>query len=972
MGVFDSELTLPGVITEILPKTISTGAGAEFGTTESVTIIGTAFNGPVGEPIPIGLPDQAIYYFGDSFDPNTKREATLVPEIQDAYDRGCRTIYGVRVGGKEMYKDYDLAVETDLKLRVAGYYPHNENKKCFMTYQASQGSENAFGVDEGIIKIYKPADRTTIAEKTSGVVDSMDTILVTKINLDSEGFTKDSRLCDVLDTINNKPTNNVLKFYFVDKNGAKRTNADKEVQKIPVGALFPGIYTICREEAGPGVNQLVTNISVVRAKEQKLYPLSDSVVWKKLIANTDPSKPYPIGAETFAQLSHLLKSMGVITSYDFLETVGEIDKLAVANKVDYEEVDIDGFELYKRLGSGFLRTAKLKEVGKDKDQNPKYKVVSAPDGDTHRVVAIEDGIYSTLRMHNTDYTVLAAATCETDATGNLPKKSKFKKAKASTITLSDATSKEYIKVTSKIDEKKYTDDLIGYKFVIKKADRTKMKETEILNKLSNVKFRLLPELKTVPTTDEVTGVAEGTLAFCTADSKLYKLTEKKFVVADPALIGNVNVLAGMNEGKTGRSAFEFKAGAGDVPYTLMTDERLKALDPDKDLFVVMSEDSALIYKIEGANLVPFCSLKDVADDIFSEEDFTAVCAEKDLPKLTGNDNTTVVNILSTELEYSSVEEFVDTLNENAALKNRFIFEVTGEVAADDMVEITGEGNNRKEGYIYDTSLYIPYTTTDNFARHLAQHCFYTSLQSYPTHGIIGCDKLTGVTLSTISERVDNVSSLKLDMYAKKYNGNNIYTSNNLPYCIGRCVSIVFAQYPVTTGNGYGYISSGASGYAGMLSTLDADTSSTNQNINIKPDALMLNLSNYQLTKLNTTGIVCFRKVGDVVKVVDGITQDEADSPYRRLSTIKIMNATAKLLRDAILPFIGKTRSDETMNAMETAIKSVLNKVTGVLIANYSYNISSETDDNYLGIVRIRYAITPAYEIKQVFNELEIS
>ena len=143
-------------------------------------------------------------------------------------------------------------------------------------------------------------------------------------------------------------------------------------------------------------------------------------------------------------------------------------------------------------------------------------------------------------------------------------------------------------------------------------------------------------------------------------------------------------------------------------------------------------------------------------------------------------------------------------------------------------------------------MYIPYTTTDNFARHLAQHCFYTSLQSYPTHGVIGCDKLTGVTLSTISERVDEICALKLDMYAKKYNGNNVYTANNLPYSIGRCVSIVFAQYPVTTGNGYGYISSGASGYAGMLSTLDADVSSTNQDINLNTDALMLNLSNYQL------------------------------------------------------------------------------------------------------------------------------
>ena len=343
-----------------------------------------------------------------------------------------------------------------------------------------------------------------------------------------------------------------------------------------------------------------------------------------------------------------------------------------------------------------------------------------------------------------------------------------------------------------------------------------------------------------------------------------------------------------------------------------------------------------------------------------------------MPMIGTNENITIIKIASTELEFASVEEFVDTIAQSRFLKNRFSFEVVGEIAAEDMVPVLGQGENKIEGYIYDTSLYIPYTTTDNFARHLAQHCFYTSLQSYPTHGIIGCDKLTGITLSTITERVNEICALNLDMYAKKPNGNNVYTSNNRPYSIGRCVSVVFAQYPVYTGNGYAYVSSGASGYAGMLSTLDADTSSTNQTIDIGTDSLMLNLSNYQLTKLNTAGIVCFRKIGDVVKVIDGITQDEIDSPYRRLSTIKIMNAIAKLLREAIQPFIGKTRSDETMNSLETAIKSVLNKVTGVLITNYSYSISSETDDNYLGIVRIKYAITPAYEIKQVFNELEIS
>ena len=962
MGVFDSELTLPGVITEILPKTVKSGAGSDFGTTESVTIIGTAFNGPVGEPVPIGSPEQAIYYFGDSFDSATKREATLVPEIQDAYDRGCRTIYAVRIGGKEMYKDYDLAIESNLKLRVAGFYPYNGNKQCFMTYTATQGSEEAFGTTEGVIRIYKPADRTTIAEKTSGVVDNMDTILVTEINLDSEGFTKDSRLCDVLDVVNNKAGNNVLKFYFVDENGASRTNSDLDVQAIPVGALFPGIYTICRNEAGPGIDKIVTNVNVIRSEEQKLYPLSDATVWKKVIANTDPSKPYPITAETFTQLRQLLKNVGNIDSFKFLETVGEIDKIAVMDEVDYEEVDLSGFELYKKLGSGFLRTAKLKQVGQDKSGNPKYKVVPAPDGDDHRVLSVDDGIYSTLRMHNTDYTVLAAATCETDVTGRLPKKQQFRKTKALTIALTNGEGEGFIAVTPKIDVDDIVSDRVKYKFEIVEADREDMNMENIVGRLNDKRFKLLPELKTAPADAKFKDLNEGMLAFCTEDAKLYQLVDEKFVVAKPSLIGEVNILVGMDE--TGaRKGYELKSDA----YELMTQ-----LEEGKDLYNVSSGEEALVYKGKDGVFTPFCALKDIADKIFEEEDFTAVCAEQDMPIIGANENVTIIKIASTELEFASVEEFVDTIAESRFLKTRFAFEVMGEVAADDMVPVSGEGENKIEGYIYDTSLYIPYTTTDNFARHLAQHCFYTSLQSYPTHGVIGCDKLTGITLSTITERVNEICALNLDMYAKKPNGNNVYTSNNRPYSIGRCVSVVFAQYPVYTGNGYAYVSSGASGYAGMLSTLDADTSSTNQTIDIGTDSLMLNLSNYQLTKLNTAGIVCFRKIGDVVKVIDGITQDENDSPYRRLSTIKIMNAIAKLLREAIQPFIGKTRSDETMNSLETAIKSVLNKVTGVLITNYSYSISSETDDNYLGIVRIKYAITPAYEIKQVFNELEIS
>ena len=39
-------------------------------------------------------------------------------------------------------------------------------------------------------------------------------------------------------------------------------------------------------------------------------------------------------------------------------------------------------------------------------------------------------------------------------------------------------------------------------------------------------------------------------------------------------------------------------------------------------------------------------------------------------------------------------------------------------------------------------MYIPYRTVDNFARQLAQHCTYTELKTGPTHGFIGCERMT--------------------------------------------------------------------------------------------------------------------------------------------------------------------------------------------------------------------------------------
>lgn len=263
-GIFDNDLILPGVITEIIPDYAQDYDTSEFGSTESVTIIGTAFNGPVGKVVPIFSPEHAKYIFGDSFDAKTRREANLVPEIYDAWGRGCRTIYAIRVSGKEIYKDYQFATETKLKLRVSGIFPSNENKDVFLNYAANQ-SENS---DAGVIRIFKPADRANMREKMQGLVLNQSEMLITDIKLAGYGITKDSRLVDVINIVNGAESNNVLRLAIVDENGADVTASSKEAQSLCVGVMFPGVYTIGRDKAAEGVT-VKTQVDYVLASKAK-------------------------------------------------------------------------------------------------------------------------------------------------------------------------------------------------------------------------------------------------------------------------------------------------------------------------------------------------------------------------------------------------------------------------------------------------------------------------------------------------------------------------------------------------------------------------------------------------------------------------------------------------------------------------------------------------------------------------------
>lgn len=932
-GIFDNDLILPGVITEIIPDYAQDYDTSEFGSTESVTIIGTAFNGPVGKVVPIFSPEHAKYIFGDSFDAKTRREANLVPEIYDAWGRGCRTIYAIRVSGKEIYKDYQFATETKLKLRVSGIFPSNENKDVFLNYAANQ-SENS---DAGVIRIFKPADRANMREKMQGLVLNQSEMLITDIKLAGYGITKDSRLVDVINIVNGAESNNVLRLAIVDENGADVTASSKEAQSLCVGVMFPGVYTIGRDKAAEGVT-VKTQVDYVLASKAKPHTNYREAIWKELNVNSDVNTEFPLFAKAMNDLSALLPTSADING-EWLKAVGMIDKIAIKNKVDYEEVELDEFDLYQRLGSGYAQTAQIVALKGASDDNIRgYKVTVPDSNNVNRVIGIEDGIYSMLENHSTNYTVLASANAETKISGKLPRKDVFKKREAGTFKLSE-NSVEVIEIATKINEKDFSDSK-AVKIVINSVEEAIDQAAILKNLDTSIKARRIIGIKT----DGETAAAkhpEGTL-----------------VAVDGASLKKV--VKGTLTSESIDGYFLADTDGGLKLYKCTQGALSEHSAEEGNAIIATNGQYANVYQRNGSAIYePISTLAEIANTEL-DEDYT-LCHVEDLA--TG----LTVNIFSTEAQWMTFGELVDKLNENEVFAKLF---KASALKPDTEVGSLVQGTGQDKGKTYfDTTMYVPYTTTDNFARHLAQHCVYTSLKTFPTHGIIGCAKLNGVNLSTIADRVNEILALDLDLYAKRPNGNNMLNNNNMPHPIGRAISIPFVQYTVTTGNGYNYVSNGAAGYAGMVSTLDADKSSTNQPINLP--TLAFELSNYQLSKLTGKGIVTVKTTTQGTVVTDGVTMAPVDSAYRRLSTTKVINVVDAALREVIEPYIGSQDNLATRNSLQTAITSRLNKLKEKLISYYKFNIISDSSAARLGIIKVQYVVIPYNEIKEVRNTLSV-
>lgn len=900
MSVFDQELILPGVITDIIADYSSGYDTSKFGTTDSVVIIGTAFDGPIGKPTKVYSPEHGRYIFGPQFDFKTKREASLVAEIQNCWDRGCRTIYAVRVSGEEIYKDFELATPVDCKLRISGIFASNQNKDVYFQYIAENRDLNT----DATIKLFKNANRATIEEKLLGRVAKENSILVNSVNLNSNwNIAKTTRLVDFVKMFNTYRYNNVLKLSLVDSNGTDISDTPL-AQSVTVGDMFPGVYFIGRDENGETVTPITKTSSKLILNENKdlIYEGFSEDIYTTLEANTDITKPYPIYHTKLSDLSISLGSaVSMSKMFDFLEIPGKVDLVWKKDKKDYEKVIVSDFEMYKILGSGFATTCKIVETSPNSNI---YKVVEVNDVlDPNRIMPINDGIYSTLENLNSDYRVLVGKYADSPLNNPLPKKEEFLISTPKTNSVLKKDEKAIIDATSVV-EKKDLGEKKQYEFVLKELDNNSdLFDRDLL----------------------VSGIyKEGE----NRNPIAYKYPLQETVSAD----------------------FE----SSDAKYIL--------IDIDGEVVVFSkSQDQG------SKDLVPEACLLDALKE---ETDCFATIINKD--------EKNVVTINAANLDSTTVIELMTKLNENEKLSKLFEFSISSDVSEEEKYEYALLAIDTDKPVLvedrddvrYDTSAYIPFKTSDNFARQLAQHVVYTGLKTAPTHGIIGTSKIYSDNLNAIAAKVDKLSKIDYNLYAKKPNGNDMLDKDNMPYPIGRGISVTAFQHNIETNDNYTYLSTGAAAYAGMVSALPIDQSSTSQAINI-PN-ISYELTNYQSSRLTQAGYVTIKNsYAKGYVITDGITMAPATSPFRRLSVARIINAIDATIRAAADPFIGKQNHLANRNSLQTAIKSKLDTMLDNLIEKYDFRLVVDRAAQRMGIIEIEYVIVPIYEIREVRNRISV-
>jgi len=162
---------------------------------------------------------------------------------------------------------------------------------------------------------------------------------------------------------------------------------------------------------------------------------------------------------------------------------------------------------------------------------------------------------------------------------------------------------------------------------------------------------------------------------------------------------------------------------------------------------------------------------------------------------------------------------------------------------------------------------------------------------------------------------------------------------------------------------------GAAAYAGLMTSLAPQSSTTNKQIGGVVQLKLLSAK--QANDLTGIRHVTMYSRSSGLTVASGVTgahnvTQYVRSDYVRLTTVRIVHATVDLIRSVANKYVGEPNNAPQMNALDAEIDQVLLSMKGSGALNgYSFSINSTPDQRVLGILDINLTLVPAFEITTI-------
>jgi hypothetical protein len=247
----------------------------------------------------------------------------------------------------------------------------------------------------------------------------------------------------------------------------------------------------------------------------------------------------------------------------------------------------------------------------------------------------------------------------------------------------------------------------------------------------------------------------------------------------------------------------------------------------------------------------------------------------------------------------------------------------------------------------------------SFGKLIGDYCANQTLQHNACVGYIAAPSAAQTTIAAIRDHVDEL--LANDIRVSEY-------------------TQTFAEEVAMTipGTNAVYYMNGVTQYAAFVSTLPVQSGTTNK---VLPGIIgpRFEYSPRQLASLTEKGYVTLRRKNGRLTVTEGVTSAPyitvanvtRPSDFTKLSTLRTIQKTVQMVREATDPFIGEANELPQYNALNTAIKSTLVKLQeNRVIQDFSFAVIARANTLDEAIVTLR--IVPMYELRAVQVDMSLT